>query len=66
MLIQVFYAIQQIYEDLMREALLSRCFGGFTQNANESLNAVAWSIMPKAIFSGKSMVDIATNITVIT
>ena len=33
-------------------ALLVVFAGGFTQNANESLNAVVWSIAPKAIFSG--------------
>ena len=32
----------------------------------ESLNAVVWSIAPKAISSGKSMFDFATNIAVIT
>jgi len=62
----VFDAIQNIYDDLTREDLLSRCLGGFTQNANESLNAVVWSIAPKAISSGKSVVDIAINIAVIT
>jgi len=62
----VFDAVQKIYEDLTREDLLSRCLGGFTQNANESLNAVVWSIAPKAISSGKSVVDIATNIAIIT
>ena len=36
---QVFDAVQNIDEDLTKD-LLSRCFGGFTQNANESLNAV--------------------------
>ena len=63
---QVFDAVQKIYEDLTREDLLSGCLGGFTQNANESLNAVVWSTTPKAISSGKSVVDIATNIAVIT
>ena len=61
-----FYAVKKIYEDLTREELLSRCLGGFTQNANESLNAVVWSIAPKAISSGKGVVDIATNVAVIT
>jgi len=50
----------------VREDLLSPCLEGFTQNANESLNSVVWSIAPKAISSDKSVVDIATNIAVIT
>jgi len=63
---QVFDAVQKIYEDLTRDDLLSRCLGGFTQNANESLNAVVWTIAPKAISSGKAVVDIATDIAAIT
>lgn len=63
---QVFDAVQPIYKDLTREDLLSRCLGGFTQNANESLNSIVWSIAPKTISSGKTVVDIATDIAVIT
>lgn len=63
---QVFDAVQKIYEDLITDDLLSRCLGGFTQNANESLNAVVWTIAPKAISSGKAVVDIATDIAAIT
>ena len=63
---QVFDAVAKIYEDLTRGDLLSRCLGRLTQNANESLNAVVWSIAPKAISSGKSVVNIATDIAVIT
>jgi len=40
--------------------------GGFTQNANESLNSVVWSIAPKVISSGKTIIDIATDVAVIT
>jgi len=65
MSMQVFKAVQKIYEDLTKEDLLSRCLGGFTQNANESLNAVVWTIAPKTISSGKSVVDIAANVAVI-
>ena len=63
---QVFDVVQNIYEDLTREDLFFRCHGGFTENPNERLIAVIWSIVPKAISSGKSVVDIATNIAVIT
>ena len=68
-LLVVFSGTNQLYFSeiyLMREDLLSRCLGGFTQNVNESLNSVVWSIAPKAISIGKSVVDITTNITVIT
>lgn len=53
-------------EDLTRDDFLSRCLGGYTQNANESLNSIVWSIAPKAISSGKDIIDIATDIAVIT
>ena len=62
---QVFDAVQKIYEDLTKKHLF-RSLGGFTQNANENLNAVVWSIATKTISSGKSVVYVATNITVIT
>ena len=64
--IQVFEAVQKIHEDLTTEDLLSHCLSGFTQNANESLHAVVWSITLKATSSGKSVVDITSNIAVIT
>ncbi|XP_018359467.1 PREDICTED: uncharacterized protein LOC108758816 [Trachymyrmex cornetzi] len=62
----VFNAIKPIYDELSSDDLLSRCLGGFTQNANESFNSVVWSIAPKSISSGKDIVDIATNIAVVT
>ena len=65
---QVFDTVQKIYEDLTRKDLLSSCLGLFTQNTNEDLHAIVWSIAPKAICIGKSVVNIATitNIAVIT
>nr|XP_022909075.1 uncharacterized protein LOC111420331 [Onthophagus taurus] len=54
-------AIQPIYVDLTAEDLLKRCEGGFTQNCNESLNALIWSIAPKTKFCGKHTIDFAAN-----
>ena len=51
--------ITPIYEDLRGENLLQRCIGGFTQNNNESLNALIWSFAPKRVFSGAKTVKIA-------
>jgi len=42
------------------ENLLQRCIGGFTQNNNESLNALIWSFAPKCMFSGAKTVEIAS------
>ena len=61
----VFKTIKPIYKDLSSDDLLSRCLGGYTQNANESFNSVVWSIAPKAVSSGKKVVDIATDIAVL-
>ncbi|XP_065057533.1 uncharacterized protein LOC135685498 [Rhopilema esculentum] len=36
-----------IFEKLSSKALLKRCLFGFSQNANESLNAVVWKRAPK-------------------
>ena len=39
----------QVYKRFCSDELLSRC-SGFTQNANESLNGVMWSMAPKTKF----------------
>ncbi|KYN05834.1 hypothetical protein ALC62_03230 [Cyphomyrmex costatus] len=62
----VYAAIKPIYDELSSEDLLFRCLGGYTQNSNESFNSVVWSIAPKTVSSGKGILDVATNIAVIT
>ena len=52
--------ITPVYEDLNSENLLQRCIGEFTQNNNESLNALIWSFAPKRVFSGAKTVKIAS------
>lgn len=53
-------AILPIYKDLSNEELLTRCLGGFTQNANESFNNMVWRIASKRTFSGTEIVEIGT------
>lgn len=60
----VFSAVKPVYEELTSDNLLTRCIGGFTQNSNESLNAVVWSMAPKTVSSGKNILDIAANMAV--
>lgn len=55
-------AIRPIYEDLTADDLLERCEGGFTQNNNESVNSVIWSMAPKTNSSGANIIQIATYI----
>lgn len=52
--------IRPVYEDLTSDNLLQRCLGCFTQNNNESLNALIWLFAPKHLYSGKDIVEIAT------
>ncbi|KAH7945683.1 hypothetical protein HPB49_013992 [Dermacentor silvarum] len=40
-------ALLPVYERLADQKLLQRCHRGKTQNANESLHSVIWSLMPK-------------------
>lgn len=40
-------ALLPVYERLADKRLLERCHRGKTQNANESLHSVIWSLMPK-------------------
>ena len=52
--------ITPVYEDPSSENLLQRFIGGFTQNNNESLNALICSFSPKRVFSGAKTVKIAS------
>ncbi|KOC59638.1 hypothetical protein WH47_11068 [Habropoda laboriosa] len=60
----VFKAILPIYGNLSNEDLLTRCIGGYTQNANESCNNLIWKIAPKTGFSETEIVEIATYLSV--
>ncbi|CAF1085671.1 unnamed protein product [Adineta steineri] len=40
--------LQKMINDLTSKELLLRCIRGLTQNSNESLNSVVWSILSKA------------------
>ena len=62
----VIEAIKPIYEDLSKDELLERCVGGFTQNANESLNQLIWKIAPKKLSGSKQIVELASSIAACT
>jgi len=51
--------ILPIYKDLSRDDLLTRCLGGYTQNANESFNATVWRLAPKHLHCGWKIIEIA-------
>ncbi|GFT91110.1 uncharacterized protein TNCV_2009091 [Trichonephila clavipes] len=48
--IAIMHCIKKVFRDLSSPELLSRCLHGKTQNCNESLNSVIWSIIPKTVF----------------
>ncbi|CAK9813129.1 Transposable element Tcb2 transposase [Anthophora plagiata] len=54
--------IKPEYDRLTDTDLLERCIEGYTQNNNESLNAVIWSMAPKVHYSGAKIVEIASYI----
>lgn len=57
-------AIIPVYTDLSKAELLERCIGGFTQNCNESFNALIWKFAPKTTSSRAIIVKIATYLAV--
>ena len=63
--IAVFEEVKHIYVRLTDKALLLRCARSATQNANESLNGIIWSLCPKETFCGKQTVDTAVNLAVV-
>lgn len=54
--------VKPIYRDLTSRDLLSRCLLGATQNQNESLNSLIWSLCPKEGFCGKSVVEMSAHL----
>ena len=57
--------ILPIIKDLQSDELLAKCLHGATQNANEALNGVIWSRIPKRIFAGKATLEMATHSAVL-
>jgi len=51
--------IRPIYEELSNDELLTRCLGGYTQNANESFNSTVWCMSPKHLHSGRKIIEIS-------
>jgi len=54
-------AVKPTFDALADEKLLEKCFGGYTKNPNEGLNALIWRIVPKTVYVGKKTVEVAVN-----
>lgn len=52
--------LKPIYDRLSDPSLLKRCLPGYTQNANESVNALVWASCPKNKWHGRNRVEMAT------
>ena len=53
--------LKPIFDRLSKDDILSRCLKGLTQNQNEAINGILWSICPKTKFCGCTKV--ATSVT---
>ena len=49
-----------IITDLKADELLQKCLHGETQNNNEGLNSIIWSLVPKSIFVSKPIIEVET------
>ena len=50
--------VMPVYQRLANDALLGRCLGGKTQNANESLHSTIWKRCPKIKFVSRRKIEI--------
>ena len=57
--------LNPIFSRLSNEDILGRCLKGLTQNQNEAINGMLWSVYPKTKFCGRSKVLLAVTDTVL-
>lgn len=53
------------FQQLSEPSLIERCIPGYTQNHDESLNALIWKHCPKHLWRGPLYVKTATNLGVL-
>ena len=58
-------AIMPIFQDLSDIGLLSSCSRAMTQNQNESLHHVIWSLVPKEQYNSTTEVELAIHLVVL-
>ncbi len=61
----VFEKVEEVFKDLSKPELLSRCLEGLTQNQNESFNGLLWSICPKEVFVGSATLRLSLGMAVL-
>ena len=55
-----------VFTRLSEHDLLVRCLNGFTQNQNESFNALIWKRCPKHLWRGPAQIEVGLNLAVLT
>ena len=58
--------VKPVYLELSKDSLMVCCVLGATKNQNESFNSLIWNRCPKTEFCSADIVEIATNLAVIT
>ncbi|GFX45851.1 uncharacterized protein TNCV_934901 [Trichonephila clavipes] len=58
-------SVKRIYKKLCDQNILRKCLHGKSQNCNESLNNVVWSIIPKGNFVEKQTLRLRNYIAII-
>lgn len=57
--------IQPVFMNLRNDSLLEKCLHRQTQYANEALNQIIWSKIPKNVFVGKSVLELGINAAIV-
>ena len=58
--------LMPVFTRLSEHDLLVRCLNGFTQNQNESFNALIWKRCPKHLWRGPAQIEVGLNLAVLT
>ena len=57
--LEVIAKVKPIYQTLCQDDLLQKGLHGKTQNQNESLNGLIWQRVPKEVFVGRELLNLA-------
>ena len=54
--------VKPVWKDLCKPELVAKCLGGYTQNQNECLNSMIWTLCPKKKNHGLRIVETAVAV----
>ncbi|XP_065645296.1 uncharacterized protein LOC136075787 [Hydra vulgaris] len=61
----IHHIILPIFKELQSDQLLNKCLHGETQNANESLNSIIWTMIPKNVFVSRQTLEMGVSSAVL-